>query len=39
MSLHIPAKTGKTLLTLSRYLLSFHFVVQIEAELPWARPK
>ena len=32
-------KQEKTHWTLSHYLLSFHFVVQIEAELPWARPK
>ncbi len=33
------SKQEKTHWTLSQYLLSFHFVVQIEAGLPWARPK
>lgn len=32
-------RSTKTHWGLSRYLLSFHLVVQIEAELPWARPK
>lgn len=32
-------RSTKTHWTLSHYLLSFHLVVQIEAELPWARPK
>lgn len=38
-SLQIFAKLGNTHWTLSHYLLSYLFVVQIEAELLWARAK